>query len=178
MLFKHIYTISLFVVLSSILSTNQAYCHYKEIKSMKEYEKISNSGHPMVVMFSAPWCGACQVMKTAFTQVANTYKHANFYIVNTDIKSLNPLVKTLNILALPTTIMTNGRNEIKRERGSLSRVELDKSVGQFVTKLPESKKPNSKKSNTKAKPKASTNKSKKSKNSRSNKKNSSKKTSK
>lgn len=106
--------------------------HYKEIETMQEYNRICSSNKPYIVVYHAPWCGACTVMEPLYDEVAGKHKNlANFCAINVDNREFNHLIKENEIPALPTTIYSKNKKELRRERGSMTKDDIYKSVKIF-----------------------------------------------
>ena len=85
-------------------------------------QKLSKStGKPMVVVFSAPWCAACQVQKKK-VYPSSTVKpfHDRFVWVylNTDVKKNDAVANSYGVKKLPTIQFVNSAGR-----------QLDKPVG-------------------------------------------------
>lgn len=107
--------------------------NYKEISSIDEYKKILNSDQPTVINYHAPWCDACTQMEPSYDKVAGKYKgKATFYCVNVTHKDFKPLVKERKIEGLPTTTFHKNKNEVRRERGSMSEAETEQITNHFI----------------------------------------------
>jgi thioredoxin 2 len=131
MFIKHIYTIALCTLFASGL----AYANYTELTTMGQYKTAFNSNEPTIIMYSSPSCSPCKAMKPHFNALSAKYPQVRFYVIDTANASFKGLTKQLSISGLPTTIMSKGGKEVKRERGGMSKVELDRSIGQFLKSL-------------------------------------------
>lgn len=56
-----------------------------EVTSLKTLDQLTADGKS-IVMFYAPWCGACKVVKPEFTQLAKEHPKIKFYLVKADDK--------------------------------------------------------------------------------------------
>lgn len=87
--------------------------YVSEVKEQKE----------IVIMFSAPWCGACKTMKPIYTKLASSWnKELKFSSIDTDVEK--EAVAKFEIRALPTTIVFKDGKEISRKVGGLDKFEL------------------------------------------------------
>lgn len=105
-----------------------------EINSIGEFHKILNNGENKVIKFYAPWCGACKQMTEPYENIAKKNQDIKFYCVNLDKKEFKELHKNHKIEGYPTTIFFKGKEEVKRERGSLPERDLDLTVQEFIKK--------------------------------------------
>lgn len=73
-----------FVFMMCVLSF-AAKAAFVELKTVAEFEKfIDDSNVPVVVQFSAYWCGPCQNLIATFKKVAPEYKDSDIKIAHID----------------------------------------------------------------------------------------------
>ena len=78
-----------------------------------------------VLYFSAKWCTACQ----ATTPVVESLKHSNQTpVMIVDVDYDVSLTEQYNVKSVPTTIILENGNEIKRVVGSISSEQLKQLV--------------------------------------------------
>lgn len=75
-----------------------------EITSMKDYKELCQQNKPIVIMFYAPWCGACTSMKEPFNEVASRGEEDILVKVNIDNPETKSLKDALGISAVPTFV--------------------------------------------------------------------------
>lgn len=74
-----------------------------EIKSEGDFTtRVLQSTKPVVVDFSATWCGACKTMKLVFEEVAGELKDIMFASV--DVEAVPSVAAKYNISGIPTFI--------------------------------------------------------------------------
>ncbi len=74
-----------------------------------------------VVDFYAEWCGPCKMFAPIFEEVAGE-KEFNFVKVDTD--SYVDLAREYGVMSIPTIILFENGNEVKRHTGFMSREEF------------------------------------------------------
>ena len=85
----------------------------KQPKSKEEFEAIIKSGKPVLVDFSAAWCGPCQMMGPMLEEMTTSYKNINdVEIVKVDIDELKEVATELGIMSVPTFKLYNKKGEI------------------------------------------------------------------
>ena len=84
-------------------------------------EKISKN--ITLVDFWAPWCGPCNMFKPIIEEVSKLFPKINFYKFNVDMDNDN-ICKNLGIMSIPTIILFENGNEVKRNIGFISKEEL------------------------------------------------------
>lgn len=84
----------------------------------------SAAGLPVIVDFSAAWCGPCQQLKPIFEQTAEEWKGKAEFI-SIDVDEMSQLAGAYNISSIPTLIFfdANGK-EINRSVGFIDREQL------------------------------------------------------
>ncbi len=87
------------------------------------YEKDFSSliEHKAVVDFYATWCGPCKMFAPIFEEVANEMD-MNFIKIDTDNNS--DLAREYGVMSIPTIILFENGNEIKRHTGFMSKEEF------------------------------------------------------
>lgn len=86
-------------------------------------ELVSNSDIPVLVDFSAVWCGPCKAMAPAINDLAREYEGvASVYIV--DIDDSPALSDRFSVRSVPTFMIFSRGKETARILGSTSRSKL------------------------------------------------------
>lgn len=99
---------ALFFMAASCLLLNGAAAKKtaREIKTVAEFNELLTKTQPTVILFYAPWCGACQKMKEPFDFIANEFQHdATIVKINADNERLKTVVDMFNIEAIPTMVI-------------------------------------------------------------------------
>lgn len=76
-----------------------------------------------VVDFYATWCGPCKMFAPIFEDTA---KNKDFNFVKVDTDSYSDLARGYGIMSIPTVILFENGNEIKRNTGFMSKEEFEK----------------------------------------------------
>lgn len=74
-----------------------------------------------VVDFYATWCGPCKMFASVFEEVSNEID-MNFVKVDTD--SYPDLAREYGVMSIPTIILFENGNEVKRHTGFMSKEEF------------------------------------------------------
>lgn len=92
---------------------------------VKEIKKIiaSPSKDGALVLFSASWCGPCQIMKPHFEELGKNYKGGRYTFVYVDL-GYSDVGRAFNIEQLPTTVLYQNGAESMRHIGSIGSAEL------------------------------------------------------
>lgn len=106
----------LLITLSS-LKAHAKVAEALEITTMDDYKALCRQEKPFVLMFYAPWCGACQSMKQPYIELAiSEAPHITLAKVNVDNPATKSLKDVFCITAFPTFIT--------RQTGSMSTQDL------------------------------------------------------
>ena len=83
---------------------------------MQEFqEKVISSTQPVVVDFSAAWCGACQTIKPTFEKIAQEFV-AKYVFAEVDVDAASEVANNYNIKGMPTiTFFKNGKEAVSEE---------------------------------------------------------------
>lgn len=95
-----------------------------KISSIKEFEeKVIASTKPVIVDFSAQWCGPCQSMKPIVQELAQELgSHYTFVDVNVD--AAQDVARAYNIQGIPTfTFFKDGKEVISEQERIVGAIE-------------------------------------------------------
>jgi thioredoxin len=90
-------------------------------------EQILQSPGPVLIDFWAEWCGPCIMMNRPLKKLAES-ESIDCTIVKIDTVKHGDLADKYNVKGLPTLLLVEGNNELKRNAGALSYHELKKFV--------------------------------------------------
>lgn len=79
-------------------------------------KEVLESNMPVMVDFSATWCGPCQVVSPVLEELAKTYE-GKLKVGKLDVDQNNTLAQKFGILSVPTIIFFKNGQEVKREVG-------------------------------------------------------------
>lgn len=69
-----------------------------------------------VLIFSAPWCKSCEVIKPTISDLVNMYSDVQFKEI--DIDEEEEMTDEYNIKKIPTVVITKDNNELSRIQGT------------------------------------------------------------
>ncbi|MDE7397313.1 MAG: thioredoxin family protein [Muribaculum sp.] len=91
---------------------------------------------PVVVDFSASWCGPCQQMHPTFNKVARMY-HGRVNFIYVDIDKAPQIAKEYGIEAVPTLLFVNTKGDINRQVGAMSEDAMIGAVEAIIAESPQ-----------------------------------------
>jgi thioredoxin-like negative regulator of GroEL len=94
-----------------------------EVSSEDEFNKLISSNMNVVVCFYKPDCPACKSYIPVFEDVSKEFK-GNAVFVKVQTKNLRSISKKYNVIAVPTTMVLVGGNEVSRYEGSMNTTKL------------------------------------------------------
>jgi len=80
-----------------------------------------------IVMFSAAWCSPCKQAKPVFQQLKESIKEVEFQIV--DIDEEHEMAQDFNITGVPTFMLIEDGEEVKRLVGAQNVVRVKELIG-------------------------------------------------
>ena len=89
----------------------------------KELEQILQNHDLVLVDFWAEWCGPCIMMNKPLKKLAES-EDVNCIIVKINTMKHKEVANKYNVKGLPTLLLFNNNNELKRYAGALSYQEL------------------------------------------------------
>lgn len=85
--------------------------------------EVISSDLPVLVDFSAVWCGPCKALEPAVKEVAGEYA-GKLKVVKVDIDESPGVAARFGIRGVPTVIVVKGGREVKRQVGLVPKPKL------------------------------------------------------
>jgi len=90
----------------SLLFAHTAYTTVNVIGTEQQYQDaVMNNANPVVVVFSATWCPACQTVKGPFEELSNEAELASISFASVDVDTLPALAKENVAQGVPTFVL-------------------------------------------------------------------------
>lgn len=89
--------------------------------------RVFNAGKPVLVDFTASWCGPCKAMVPALLDLADEYRD-EVDIVALDVDSNPEIVTRYNVRGFPTFILFKGDQPVEELTGGTSRSRLANAI--------------------------------------------------
>lgn len=93
----------------------------KHITTISEHDEVLKGNKPVVLQFSASWCGPCKMItpKVKAMSESEEYKNINFRYIDIDESNENrELASKYNITSVPTFRMTKDGKEFNTLLGA------------------------------------------------------------
>ena len=85
-------------------------------------DEVMNSDKPVLLDFWAPWCGPCRMVVPLVEEIAEERRDIKVGKINVDE---NPeLAKRFRVLSIPTLVVMNGGEILKRSTGYRPKEEI------------------------------------------------------
>lgn len=97
------------------------------------FSDIINGNKPVLVDFTATWCGPCKMMKPVLEELHQKMGDS-IRIIKVDIDQSPQASAFYNVSSVPTLILFQKGNILWRQSGVVPAVSLEKIINQFITK--------------------------------------------
>lgn len=81
------------------------------------FDAAQQSGKPILIEVSAPWCPICRTQKPILAKLAAEPRFKDLQVFDIDFDSQKPLLKRLNVRMQSTLIAYKGATEVGRSVG-------------------------------------------------------------
>lgn len=101
----------------------------EKVKDRKTFEKIWSDSNRIVVLFTASWCGPCQILKPMLKRLAEEYENVRFISLDVDASEDNSLLSDLmRVQAVPTIFYVSAGTILRTSNGLVSEDTLRKNI--------------------------------------------------
>ncbi len=97
------------IILASLLFSKSIHGKMIAIHSAKQYEKLIDRGTPLVVEFTADWCGACKIAEKPFKKLSRESNFSRVTFAKIDVDELPEVARLEGVRGIPTFIYISDR---------------------------------------------------------------------
>lgn len=94
-------------------------------------DEVLNSDLPVLVDFSAEWCGPCKMVAPVVEELAREYS-GKFKVAKIDVDAAGSTASSLGVMSVPTLMIFNKGKVISQSVGALSKGELKKKLNEAL----------------------------------------------
>jgi thioredoxin 1 len=99
----------------------------------ESFAEIINGNVPVLVDFSAEWCGPCKMMKPILKELHDNMGD-KVRILKIDIDQSPAIAEKLQIQSVPTLMLFQHGKSLWRQSGVLQALQLERIIVQYATK--------------------------------------------
>lgn len=103
----------------------------KHIVDINEFHKLKSTNKPIIVKFTATWCGPCKLIAPIFLKYANDQQYESIIFVEVDVDQGPEISEECRINSVPTFICFYKNNKIDDFSGA-AKEKLDAMVSRAV----------------------------------------------
>lgn len=96
------------------------------------FAEIINGDTPVLVDFTATWCGPCKMMKPVLEEL-HKRKGNSLRIIKVDIDQSPAAANAFNVQSVPTLLLFQKGKQLWRQSGVFQAASLEKIVDQLIT---------------------------------------------
>ena len=74
----------------------------RQVDDVQEFRELINSEVPVVVDFTATWCGPCQMISPVFNKLAQSDEYKGIVFIKVDIDQNDDAAEQASISVMPT----------------------------------------------------------------------------
>jgi thioredoxin 1 len=95
------------------------------------FSEMINSEKPVLVDFSAEWCGPCKMMAPVLKDIANKYE-GKISVLKVDVDQNEAAARDYSIVSVPTLMIFKKGQILWRQSGALPLAAMEKVVEQYI----------------------------------------------
>ena len=97
---------------------------------MESFNQILNDEKPVLVDFTATWCGPCKMMAPELVRFAQAHKEV--WVLKVDIDKNRETASQFNIQGVPTLILFKKGKVLWRQSGAMNAQQIAAGVTPFI----------------------------------------------
>ena len=99
----------------------------KTVKMNNSFENIIKSENPVLIDFSADWCGPCKMLAPILKQVKDSLGE-RITILKIDVDKNQALASKYQVRGVPTMILYQNGKQLWRQSGVLTKEQIIKTI--------------------------------------------------
>ena len=104
---------------------------YVKLSDQNFADEVLNSDIPVVVNFSAPWCGPCRIMNPIITELARDFTGV-IKVSKINVDDYEHVASLYSVNAIPSIIFFHQGREVERISGVVSKETLTEKLQNLV----------------------------------------------
>lgn len=95
------------------------------------FNELINSEKPVLVDFSAEWCGPCKMMAPVLKDIAHKYE-GRLSVIKVDVDNNASAAQAYNIASVPTLMIFRSGKVLWRQSGAMPLNAMEKIIDQYI----------------------------------------------
>merc|ERR1712113_410159 len=101
---------------SNVFQTHSSIKMVKQVESADEFKTIVGGDKPVIIDFTATWCGPCKMIAPFFAELADKFTTIEF--IKVDVDDLDDVAAECGISAMPTFQVWKGGAKVEEMVGA------------------------------------------------------------
>lgn len=102
------------------------------IVTSENFDELIKSKKPVLIDFSASWCGPCQMMAPVIHEMGESEGEKDYIVASLDIDEVPDIAARYNVMSVPTFMIFQDGKDVARMLGAMPKEMIESKIREFV----------------------------------------------